>query len=77
MSLVDKNNIFFKDVTPHSLIQGVPGGKASILGGHCIGHSNQNVRIYVLFRMVSEIELYHCTVPNCCSSDKVGTVYLV
>jgi hypothetical protein len=43
----------------------------------------------VLFRTVSEIELFHCTVTKLlilrtvsntgiyCSSDKVGTVYLV
>jgi hypothetical protein len=41
------------------------GGNVNILGGHSIGHSEQN-NIYictcVLFRTVSEIELFHFTV---------------
>ena len=41
-------------------IQGVPGGNVNILRGHSIGHSKQK-SIYVLFRTVSEIELFHCT----------------
>jgi hypothetical protein len=44
----------------------IPGAKVNILGGHSIGHSKQEtvyVR-YVLFRTVSEIELFHCTVPK-------------
>jgi len=43
-------------------IQGVPGGKVNILGGHSIGHSKQKC-LYerVLFRMVSETELFECT----------------
>jgi hypothetical protein len=41
-------------------IQGVPGGKVSIQGGHSIGHSKQKRKCIctcVLFRTVSEIEL--------------------
>jgi hypothetical protein len=43
-------------------IQGVPGAKVNILGGHSIGHSKHKtvyVRTRVLFRTVSEIELFH------------------
>jgi hypothetical protein len=40
----------------------VPQGKVNILGGHSIGHSKQeSVYVRVLFRTVSEIELFHCT----------------
>jgi hypothetical protein len=44
-------------------IQGVLGGKVSILGGHSIGHSKQNKCICtrVLFRTVSERELINST----------------
>jgi hypothetical protein len=47
-------------------IQGVPGGKVNILGGHSIGHSKQKT-LYerVLFRMVSETELFDCKRQNC------------
>jgi hypothetical protein len=44
-------------------IQNAPGGKVSIMGGHSIGHSEQNcICTCVLFRTVSEIELFCCTV---------------
>jgi hypothetical protein len=33
-------------------MQGVPGGKISILGGHSIGHSNQKFFMYM------------CAIPN-------------
>jgi len=45
-------------------IQDVPRGKVNILGGHSIGHSKQKyifIWTCVLFRMVSEIELFECT----------------
>jgi hypothetical protein len=74
-------------------MQGVPGGKAHILGGYCIGHSEQNVPITcVLFRSVSEIVIFTLqfqivdkkeilrAVSNIGiyrSSDKVGRAYLV
>jgi hypothetical protein len=48
-------------------IQSVPGGKVSILGGHSMGLSKQKIyviNIWVLFRTVSEIELFHSTVPK-------------
>jgi hypothetical protein len=46
-------------------IQGVRGKKVNNLGDHRIGHTNQKI-VYasVLFRTVSEIELFHCTVPK-------------
>jgi hypothetical protein len=64
-----------------SVTQGVPGGKVSILRGRNIGRSKQKICTCVLFRTVSEIkkEILR-TVSNTdiyCSSDKVGTVYLV
>jgi len=43
-------------------IQGVPGGNITILGGHSIGHTKQKLYMYstyVLFRTVSETELFH------------------
>jgi hypothetical protein len=47
-------------------MQNVPGGKINILGSYGIGHSKQKLYIYacILFRTVSDIELFHCTVPN-------------
>jgi hypothetical protein len=47
-------------------IQNVPRGKVSILGDHSFGHSKQNKCICtcVLFRTVSEIQLFHCPVPK-------------
>jgi hypothetical protein len=43
-----------------------PGGEVNILGGHSIDHSKQkSVYVRVLFRTVSEIELFHCTVLYC------------
>jgi hypothetical protein len=79
-----------------NIMQDVPGGKVNTLGGHSVDHSKQKKKyIYtcVLFRTISEIKLFHCTVPKLLirkryyvtvsdtdiyySSDKVGTVYLV
>jgi hypothetical protein len=52
--------LFYRCVseTKHDDIQGVPGGKDNILGGHSIGHSKQKnfICTCVLFRTVSEIE---------------------
>jgi hypothetical protein len=47
-------------------LQGIPGGKVNILGGQSIGHSKQKkiVYVHVLFRTVSEIQLFHCTDPK-------------
>ena len=40
----------------------VPGGKVNILGGHSICYSKQKcLCAHVLFRTVSEIELFECT----------------
>jgi hypothetical protein len=44
-------------------MQDVTGGKVSIMGGHSIGHSKQK-SVCVLFRTISEIQLFHCTVPK-------------
>jgi hypothetical protein len=48
-------------------IQGVLRGKFNILVSHSIGHSkHKSMCVYacVLFRTVSEIELFHCTVST-------------
>ena len=73
-------------------IQDVPGGKVSVLGGHGIGHSQQKKCTFPIPNGFQDraISLYSCeivdkktilcTVSNTgiyCSSDKVGTVYLV
>jgi hypothetical protein len=65
---------FYQLVTaPHSHVllslQGVPEGNANILGGHSIGNSKQKKKVFyiytcVLFRTVSDMELFHCTVPK-------------
>jgi hypothetical protein len=74
-----------------SKIQSVPGGNFSILKGHSIGHSKQKSTC-VLLRTASEIVIsLHSSkivdkkeilriVSNAdiyCSSEKVGTVYLL
>jgi hypothetical protein len=49
----------------HTYTHRVPGGKVDILVGHSFGHSKQKKCIVctcVLFRTVSETELFHCTV---------------
>jgi hypothetical protein len=62
---------FQSKICNYTHIQSVTEGEVTIRGGHSIGHSKQNsVYIYiyiytcVLFRTVSEIELFHCTVPK-------------
>jgi hypothetical protein len=64
MDLVMQNvNRFNKNTVYCYHIQGVPGGKVRILGGHNIGHTKQNsICTCVLLRTVSEVETFHCTV---------------
>ena len=72
-------------------IQGVPGGKVNILGGHIIGHSKKKTYMCPTpngFRGRA-ISSYSCkivdkeilrTIFNTginCSSDNVGTIYLL
>jgi hypothetical protein len=83
----------FNDAASVETIQGVPGGKVNIIGGHTVCHFKQKVYMYMCSipngfqdRAVSfysskivDKEILH-TVSNTgiyCSSDKVGTVYLV
>jgi uncharacterized integral membrane protein len=40
-----------------------PRRKVNVLGGHSIGHSTQKLYKYTCPSLVSEIELFHCTVP--------------
>jgi hypothetical protein len=67
-------------------IQGFPGGKVNILRGHNIGRSKQKLYMYMCpvpngFRYRA-ISLYTSKIVVSdtgihCSSDKIGTVYLV
>jgi hypothetical protein len=56
--------LYLSTLSVYQIIQIVPKVKINILGGHCIGHSKQKncIGTCVLFRTVSEIELFHCTV---------------
>jgi hypothetical protein len=60
-------------------IQDVTGGKVNILGGHSISHSKQNIYIYtcVLFRKVSEIQLFHCKVPQLLIRKRNYVLFLI
>jgi hypothetical protein len=53
------NGCYLPSTLPFEIIQGVPGRKVSILGGHSIGYSKQKWIVYV---HVSYSELFHCTV---------------
>jgi hypothetical protein len=57
----------------------VPGGKANILGSHNIGHSKQKKCICTcfLFRTVSEIELFHRTVPKLFIRKRYYVLFLI
>jgi hypothetical protein len=59
-------------------IRGVQGGKVNILGGHSIGHSKQKcICTCVLFRTISEIELFHCTVPKLFIRERYYVLFLI
>jgi hypothetical protein len=67
-------------VTSQFCIQGVPGGKVNILGGHSIGHSKQKILYLTVNRkMFDKKEILPVrTVSNTgiyCSSDRVGTLF--
>jgi hypothetical protein len=57
-----KSSIFFSITSRQAVgpIQNVPGGKANILGGHSVNLSKKYFCTCVLFRTVSEIQLFHC-----------------
>jgi hypothetical protein len=61
------------------LIQNIPGENVNILGSHSISHSKQEVYIYtcVLFRTVSEIELFHSTVPKLLIRKRYYVLFLM
>jgi hypothetical protein len=43
-------------------VHGVPGGKVNVRGGRSIAYSKQKcISTCVLFRTVSEIEIFYCT----------------
>jgi hypothetical protein len=59
---------YFDITIIHCILSHVPGGRVSILGGHIIDYSKQkkkknftSICTYVLFRKVSEIELFNST----------------
>jgi hypothetical protein len=57
---------------------GCPRRKVSILGGHSIGHSKQKfICTCVLFRSVSKIELFHCTVPKLLIRKRYYLLFLI
>jgi hypothetical protein len=58
----------------HRYIQGVPGGKVNILGSHSIGHSKQKG---VLYWTVSELLLFHCTVPKLLLKKRYQVLFLI
>jgi hypothetical protein len=60
-------------------IHNVPGGNVSILGGHSIGHSKQKKYICkcVSFRTVSEIEVFHCTVPKLLTRKRYYILFVI
>jgi hypothetical protein len=59
-------------------IHDVPGEKVNILGDHSIGHSKQKcICTYDLFRTVSEIELFHCTVPKLLMTKRYYALFLI
>jgi hypothetical protein len=66
----------FVSIILHRAIQGVPGGKVNILGGHSIGHSNQKC-ICTCVRRASEIELFHCTVPKLLIRKRFCVLFLI
>jgi hypothetical protein len=60
-------------------IQRVLGGKVNIVGGHAIGYSKQKKCICtcVLFRTVSEIELFHCTVSKLVMRKRYYVLFVI
>jgi hypothetical protein len=60
-------------------IKSVPSGKVKSLGDHSIGHSRQKkcIRTCILFRMVSKIELFHCTVPKLLIRKRYYVLFLI
>jgi hypothetical protein len=51
----------------------------NILGGHSIGHSKQKkcIYTYILFRTVSGVELFHCTVPKLLIREIYYVLFLI
>jgi hypothetical protein len=47
------------------------------VGGHSIGYSKQNNCIYVLFRTVFEIVLFHCTIPKLRIRKRYYVLFLI
>jgi hypothetical protein len=77
------STVLFEDsddsVHDFNYIQDVPGGKVNILGGHSIGRSKQKKCVYTcaLFRTVSNIELFHSTVPKLLIRKRFYALFLI
>jgi hypothetical protein len=71
----DQNNHIIDPV----FLQNVPGGKVNILGGHTVDHSKQKKCICtcVPFLTVSEIQLFHCTIPNLLVRKRYYVLFLI
>jgi hypothetical protein len=63
----------------HTHICSVPRGKANIQGDHSVRHSKKKKFIWtcVLFRTVSEIELFECTVTKLLIRKKYDVLFLI
>jgi hypothetical protein len=64
----------------YTIVQDTPKGKVSILGDHIIGHVKQKRKCMyacVLFRTISEVELYHCTVPKLLIGKRYYVLFLI
>jgi hypothetical protein len=79
-SLCSQRLAYFTD-SQLKIIQNVPRGRVSILGGHSIGNSKQKcICTSVIFGTFSEIDLFHCTVlrqdafrrATCCVLTRVA-----
>jgi hypothetical protein len=79
---VFRNSVYVKYVSRTMdnivFLQGVPRGKTNILVGYSMGHSKQKcVYVRVLFRKVSEIEPFHCTVPKLLIRRRYYVLFLI
>jgi hypothetical protein len=84
MDLISSHSTFSNLVYPENLfhdnMQSVQGRKVNILGGYSIGHYKQ-ISVYVcacvVFQTVSEIELFHCTVPELFIRKRYYILFLI
>jgi hypothetical protein len=78
--LDDNDDLFYlRMLSVYQIIQSVPGGKVNILGGYSTGLilSKMCICTCVLFRAVSVIELFHCTVPKLLVRRRYYVLFLI